>query len=79
MRKRKVAVSVNDTMQTGYLYYLTEPIGKNFHRDFQPQLTPPEMLALGVFGGKYLTDCRKEFPASWFKHAKLCMNVMIQR
>ena len=57
MRDRKVAVSVNDLMQTGYVYYLTEPTGKNFHPDFQPQLTPKEMLELGVFGGKYLTDC----------------------
>jgi hypothetical protein len=24
-----------------------------------------------VFGGKYMTDCRDEFPASWFTHAKL--------
>ena len=71
MRKRKVAVEVNDLMQQGYVYYLTEPAGKNFHPDFKPELTPKKMLALGVFGGKYLTDCRKEFPASWFKHAKL--------
>lgn len=72
MRKRKVAVKVNDLMQRGYVYYLTEPGGKNFDPDFKPELTPKKMLELGVFGGKYLTDCRREFPASWFKRAKLC-------
>ncbi len=72
MRKRRVAV--NDLMQTGYVYYCTEPAGGNFHPDFQPELTPKEMLELGVFGGKYMTDCRKEFPASWFKQAKLNHN-----
>jgi hypothetical protein len=72
MRRRKVAVKVDDLMQKGYVYYLTEPTGKNFHPDFKPELTPREMLELGVFGGKYLTDCRQEFPASWFTRAKLC-------
>jgi hypothetical protein len=64
-------VVVNDRMQRGYRYERTEPIGKNFHPDFRPELTPAEMLALGVFGGKYMTDCRAEFPASWFRRAKL--------
>lgn len=57
-------------MQTGS-YYLTEPTGKNFDPNFTPELTPKEMLQLGVFGGKYMTDCANEFPESWFKKAKL--------
>ncbi len=70
MEKRKVIV--NDLMQTDYVYFLTEPMGENFHPDFSPDLTPKQMLEMGVFGGKYLTDCQKEFPADWFKRAKLC-------
>ena len=65
-------VVINDLMQQGYEYLLTEPSGKNFHHQFLPQLTPKEMLAIGVFGGKYMTDCVAEFPADWFKNAKLC-------
>jgi hypothetical protein len=68
--KRRVVV--NDKMQQGYVYYRTEPIGRNFAAEFQPQLTPRQMLALGVFGGKYMTDCRDECPATWFARAKLC-------
>lgn len=69
MKKEKVIV--NDLMQKKYVYFLTEPTGKNFDPEFKPDLSPAEMLRLGVFGGKYMTDCRKEFPASWFKGAKL--------
>ena len=58
-------------MQRGYIYELHEPAGKNFDEGFEPELTPPEMLELGVFGGKYMTDCRDEFPATWFRKAKL--------
>jgi hypothetical protein len=64
-------VVVNDLMQCGYTYFLTEPIGKNFSPAFRPELTPKAMLALGVFGGKYLTDCTAEFPKVWFREAKL--------
>ncbi len=64
-------VVVRDTMQDGYIYTCTEPAGKHFHSDFTPHLTPKEMLTLGVFGGLYMTDCREEFPAPWFTHAKL--------
>jgi hypothetical protein len=65
-------IVVNDLMQNGYVYRLIEPIGNNFHPDFRPQLTPQEMLELGVFGGKYMTDCATEFPADWFEGARLC-------
>lgn len=64
-------VTVNDKMQKGYVYELSEQAGKNFHPEFTPHLTPSEMLELGVFGGRYMTDCREEFPKSWFKKAKL--------
>ena len=71
MRKIPVNVRVNDTMQRGYRYVLTEPVGRNFDPEFRPELTPKQMLALGIFCGKYMTDCRKEFPASWFANARL--------
>ena len=58
-------------MQHGYIYYRTEPAGGNFAADFRPDLAPRQMLRLGVFGGKYMTDCRTEFPADWFVRAKL--------
>ncbi len=64
-------VVVNDKMQTDYVYYLIEPIGKNFDPEFKPELTPKQMLELGVFGGKYMTDCKDEFPNDWFENAKL--------
>jgi hypothetical protein len=69
MRPKEVVV--NDKMQQGYRYVLTKPVGRGFDPGFTPQLTPREMLELGVFGGKYMTDCRAEFPKSWFARAKL--------
>jgi hypothetical protein len=69
--KRNKRVVVHDKMQHGYTYLLTEPAGRNFDPSFRPQLTPAQMLSMGVFGGRYMTDCRKEFPKSWFARAKL--------
>lgn len=63
-------VVVNDKMQQGYRYQLTEAVGENFDADFAPELTPQELLKLGIFGGVYMRDCRDEFPASWFEQAK---------
>ena len=64
-------VLVNDTMQQGYRYRRSVPMGQCFAPSFAPQLTPAEMLELGVFCGKYMTDCRAEYPAAWFTSAKL--------
>lgn len=67
----KKVIKVSDKMQKKYSYELVEPMGKNFAPDFKPELTPKQMLELGVFGGKYLNDCKKEFPKDWFTNAKL--------
>ena len=64
-------VHVRDRMQQGYSYRLEAPAGRDFAAGFAPELTPAEMLHMGVFGGCYMTDCRDEFPASWFEGAPL--------
>lgn len=64
-------IEVEDRMQRGYRYRCTAEPGADFALGFAPQLTPAEMLELGVFGGCYLTDCRDEFPAEWFARARL--------
>ena len=68
---RPLEVEVNDRMQQGYRYVRTHRMGEDFDFRFEPELTPNEMLELGVFCGKYMTDCRDEFPASWFERARL--------
>lgn len=64
-------VVVNDLMQQGYSYTLSHEPGEGFAPDFIPDLTPQQMLELGVFGGVYMRDCREEFPKEWFAQAKL--------
>jgi hypothetical protein len=64
-------VIVNDKMQKRYRYVRTAAVGRNFDPEFKPELTPQQMLRLGVFCGKYMTDTRKEFPKSWFTRARL--------
>ncbi len=64
-------VHVDEQYQTGYSYTLTEPVGEHFDPDFTPQLTPSQMLHLGIFGGDYFNEPPREFPASWFKGVPL--------
>jgi hypothetical protein len=66
-----VIVTVNDRMQMGYRYEVTEPMGANFQPEFRPELAPKELLRLGIFCGKYMTDTTGEFPKDWFTDAKL--------
>ena len=73
-RRRRQTITVNDRMQRGYQYERIAPPGQSFPPEFCPELTPKEMLELGVFCGKYMTDTRKEFPARWFIRAKLSPN-----
>ncbi len=71
MARKKHTIEVNDQMQRGYRYELVARPGQDFDHDFKPDLTPKQMLEMGVFAGKYMTDCTGEFPAEWFKRAKL--------
>lgn len=64
-------IVVNDKFQQEYEYELTEPTGRKFDPDFKPQLTPKEMLELGVFSGVYFCDRPDELPQSWYTKAKL--------
>ena len=69
--KKKKTIVVHDRMQKNYTYDLVAQVGKDFAKDFRPDLSPKEMLALGVFGGRYMRDCTAEYPASWFTKARL--------
>ena len=67
--KKGDCIYVHDKMQSGYSYILAESPGTGFLAEFQPYFSPAQMLRLGVFGGKYLSDCLAEFPAEWFTDA----------
>ncbi len=67
----KTEITVNDRMQSGYQYELTAPTGAQFATGFTPYLSPKKMLEMGVFEGRYLSDCVDEFPSDWFESAKI--------
>jgi len=71
MPKIREWIEVKDLMQSGYRYEIVARAGRNFDPEFKPEFSPKQMLEAGVFEGKYLNDCRDEFPKSWFKKAKL--------
>ena len=72
MKSKAKRIWVNDRMQRGYEYLLTKPAEKDFAPAFKPELTPKQLPRLGVFDGKYMTDCVAEFPDDQFAHTKLC-------
>lgn len=61
-------IIVRDKMQN-YTYYLTKKPGKEFDKKFKPELSPQQMLNMGVFEGKYINDGEHEFPKEWYKSA----------
>lgn len=70
IKKRKYkkgdTVTVYDRMQRDYSYTLTNAPGRGFAIDFEPELTPAQMLVMGVFEGKYCNDCMLELPREWY-------------
>lgn len=61
---------VRDSLQD-YAYALSEAVGQNFDAEFTPELTPKQMLELGVFGGHYFQNEQDEFPKGWFENARM--------
>lgn len=71
MSSKETLIRVSDSFQSEYSYVLSARTGGDFDEGFAPFYTPAQMLGMGVFEGKYLNDCRNEFPEEWFVSAKL--------
>jgi hypothetical protein len=63
-------IIVDEQYQKDYSYHLKERAGINFRTDFKPELTPKQMLYMGIFGGYYFKTLPKEFPEIWFSGVK---------
>lgn len=74
-KERPQTIHYSDQFQTNYTYELIEPAGRNFADDLDPDLTPKEMLKLGVFGGAYFIGVEglipDDLPESWFRGVTL--------
>ena len=70
MRKR--TVTVNDKMQKGYRYVLSGSRRARLRSRIQAATDAGrDAAAWRVRAANIMTDCRREFPRSWFAHAKL--------
>ena len=70
--KKGGKVHVHDRMcKRPFSYTLAAAPGEGYRipGKFTPKYTPAQMLAKGIFGGKYLNDCMDEFPREWFEAA----------
>jgi len=72
---RPQTVTVSERFQKRYRYELVCAAGRHFDEGFEPDLTPSEMLRLGVFGGAYFVGVEggvpREFPKSWWDGVSL--------
>lgn len=68
----KILVTYKNAMAAGSYYRTRAPGDMSDHPEFTPFYTPQQMLAMGVFEGKYMNSCFDEFPKEWLETAVLC-------